>query len=489
MYPDDLYLLMPELVLGGAAGIIILLDLVLKKKDVLAPLSLLGIGASAALSLVLWLKVDGVENNALTGFNGYLIVDHFALFFKFLILGATGLVIVASHNVPASIRAFRAEYFALLMMASGGLMLLAASTELVSIYVSLELSALATVALIALAKDNRSTEASLKFLVLSAISSGIMLFGFALILGLTGSTKLLDIADRITTFSQLIEQPALLLGVIFIVAGFGFKISSVPFQMWVPDVYEGAPTPVAAYLSVASKAAGFAVLVRILFLAFGSVTDEWAFLFAVLAAVSMFIGNLVAIAQNNIKRMLGYSTIAHAGFIMVGLAAVGREGEALGPGVESLIFYLVAYAATNLAAFFGVIAISGAIKSELIQDYAGLARRNPVLALGMAISLVSLMGIPPTAGFWAKLNVFRAAMETDLVWLAIVGMINSVISAYFYLSVIKAMYLAPSPREKPVETSMPVNGAMALSVLGVLFMGIVPNYVMDLVGTAVTTLA
>ena len=489
MYPDDLYLLMPELVLGGAAGIIILLDLVLKKKDVLAPLSLIGIGASAALSLVLWLKVDGVENNALTGFNGYLIVDHYALFFKFLILGATGLVIVASHNVPATIKAFRAEYFALLMMASGGLMLLAASTELVSIYVSLELSALATVALIALAKDNRSTEASLKFLVLSAISSGIMLFGFALILGLTGSTKLLDIADRINSFSQLIDQPALLLGVIFIVAGFGFKISSVPFQMWVPDVYEGAPTPVAAYLSVASKAAGFAVLVRILFLAFGSVTDEWAFLFAVLAAVSMFIGNLVAIAQNNIKRMLGYSTIAHAGFIMVGLAAVGREGEALGPGVESLIFYLVAYAATNLAAFFGVIAISSAIKSELIQDYAGLARRNPVLALGMAISLISLMGIPPTAGFWAKLNVFRAAMETDLVWLAIVGMINSVISAYFYLRVIKAMYLAPCPREEAVQTSLPVNGAMALSVLGVLFMGIVPNYVMDLVGTAVTTLA
>ena len=489
MYPDDLYLLMPELVLGGAAGIIILLDLVLKKKDVLAPLSLIGIGASAALSLVLWLKVDGVENNALTGFNGYLIVDHFALFFKFLILGATGLVIVASHNVPATIRAFRAEYFALLMMASGGLMLLAASTELVSIYVSLELSALATVALIALAKDNRSTEASLKFLVLSAISSGIMLFGFALILGLTGSTKLLDIAARITTFSELIEQPALLLGVIFIVAGFGFKISSVPFQMWVPDVYEGSPTPVAAYLSVASKAAGFAVLVRIFFLAFGSVTDEWAFLFAILAAVSMFIGNLVAIAQNNIKRMLGYSTIAHAGFIMVGLAAVGREGEALGPGVESLIFYLVAYAATNLAAFFGVIAISGAIKSELIRDYAGLARRNPVLALGMAISLVSLMGIPPTAGFWAKLNVFRAAMETDLVWLAIVGMINSVISAYFYLRVIKAMYLAPYPREEAVQTSLPVNGAMALSVLGVLFMGVAPNYVMDLVGTAVTTLA
>ena len=487
MYPDDLYLLMPELVLGGAAGIIILLDLVLKKKDVLAPLSLAGIAASAVLSLVLWLKVDGLESNALTGFNGFLVVDHYALFFKFLILGATALVLLASHSATG-LRAYRAEYFALIMMASGGLMLLAASTELISIYVSLELSALATVTLIALNKDNRSTEAALKFLVLSAISSGIMLFGFAMIFGLTGSTRLLDIADRLTPFSQLIEQPALLLGVIFIVAGFGFKISSVPFQMWVPDVYEGAPTPVAAYLSVASKAAGFAVIVRVFFLAFGSVTEEWALLFAILAAVSMFIGNLVAIAQSNIKRMLGYSTIAHAGFIMVGLAAIGKDGSALGPGVESLMFYLVAYAATNLAAFFGVIAISGVIKSELIQDYAGLARRNPVLALGMAISLISLMGIPPTAGFWAKLNVFKAAVETDLVWLAVVGMVNSVISAYFYLRVIKAMYLAPSRREEPVPTTLPLNAAMAITVLGVLFMGIVPNYVMDLVGTAVTTL-
>ena len=488
MYPDDLYLLMPELVLGGSAGIIIILDLLLRNKTILAPLSLLGIAASAALTLVMWLKVDGLESGAMTGFSGSLVVDHYSLFFKFLILAATGLVIVASHNAPASIREHRAEYFALLMMASGGLMLLAASTELVSIYVSLELSALATVALIALAKDNRSTEASLKFLVLSAISSGIMLFGFALVLGLTGSTRLVDIADRLTPFSQLIDQPALLLGVIFIVAGFGFKVSSVPFQMWVPDVYEGAPTPVSAYLSVASKAAGFAVLVRVFFLAFGEMAEEWSLLFAILAAVSMFIGNLVAIAQSNIKRMLGYSTIAHAGFIMVGLAAIGREGEALGPGAESLIFYLVAYAATNLAAFFGVIAISGAIKSELIRDYAGLGRRNPVLALGLAISLVSLMGIPPTAGFWAKLNVFRAAVETDLVWLAVVGMVNSVISAYFYLRVIKAMYLSPYPRENAISTSLPVNGAMAVSIAGVLFMGVAPHFVIDLVSTAVTTL-
>ena len=234
-------------------------------------------------------------------------------------------------------------------------------------------------------KDNRSTEASLKFLVLSAISSGIMLFGFALILGLTGSTKLLDIADRLTSFSQLIEQPAFLLGVIFIVAGFGFKISSVPFQMWVPDVYEGAPTPVVAYLSVASKAAGFAVIVRVFF---PGVRDGGRGM-GPCSSPSWQRSRCSSetwwpLPRRTSSGCWGYSTIAHAGFIMVGLAAIGREGEALGPGVESLIFYLVAYAATNLAAFFGVIAISSAIKSELIQDYAGLRASEPGPGTGIS---------------------------------------------------------------------------------------------------------
>ncbi|MEE9199593.1 MAG: NADH-quinone oxidoreductase subunit N [Dehalococcoidia bacterium] len=489
MFPADLYLLMPELAVAGVAGIVIIADLLPGRKTVLAPLSLVGLAVPVALSIVLWLKLDSTESHVLTGFSDFLVVDYFSLFFKFLILGIAVLVIVASRDAVARFSRFQGEYYALMLLASGGMMLMASSTELISIYIALELTALSIVTLVALHKDIRSTEAAMKFLILSAISSAVMLYGMALVFGLTGSTQLLDIADRISPIGELIDQPALLLGVIFIVAGFGFNISSVPFQMWVPDVYEGSPTPVAAYLSVASKAAGFAVIIRVFFMAFGSMSDEWALLFGVLAAVSMFVGNLVAIVQGNIKRMLGYSTIAHAGFIMVGLAAIGREGELLGPGAESILFYLVAYAATNLGAFFAVIAISGKINSEMIDDYAGMARRSPLLAFALAVSLVSLMGMPPTAGFWAKVNVFKAAVESDLVWLAVVGVVNSVISAYFYLRVIKTMYMATPAKEERITADLPLGAAIAISVVGLLFIGIVPRFVMDVVETAVGTLA
>jgi NADH-quinone oxidoreductase subunit N len=259
--------------------------------------------------------------------------------------------------------------------------------------------------------------------------------------------------------------------------------------MWVPDVYEGAPTPVTAYLSVASKAAGFAILLRIFYTGFNAFDLDWGILFASLAAASMTIGNLVAISQSNIKRLLGYSTIAHAGYMLVGLAAIATTAqvqETLGP--TSILFYLGAYAVTNLAAFFAIIAISNKIGSEQIEDFSGMARRAPFLAFALALALVALVGVPPTGIFIGKLYIFSAAIKSDLLWLAIVGVINSVVSAYYYLRIVRVMYLEPAPSEERVPSSHAFRAALGLSALGVVVIGIVPGPLLRLAEISVGTL-
>jgi NADH-quinone oxidoreductase subunit N len=329
-------------------------------------------------------------------------------------------------------------------------------------------------------RDSRSTEAGVKFLLLSAMSSAVLLYGMALTYGFTGTTQLSEIFERLgASFDSTVPfgSYALLLGAILIVAGFGFKIASVPFQMWVPDVYEGAPTPITAYLSVASKAAGFAVILRVFYLAFGALSLDWSALFSVLSAASMTVGNLVAIAQSNIKRMLAYSTIAHAGFLMVGVAAIAARvpaGETtIGP--SGVLFYLGAYAVTNLAAFFAIIAISSRTGSDMISSFAGMGRRAPFLALVLAFSMVSLLGIPPTAGFMGKLYIFSAAMKSDLAWLVVVGVVNSAVSAYYYLRVVRVMYVAPPGVEEPVPVGYAPQAALYITGLGILFLGIFPH--------------
>ena len=331
----------------------------------------------------------------------------------------------------------------------------------------------------------------MKFLILSAISSALLLYGMALVFGFTGSTYLPEIADSVKGLSgdTFGGQFPLLLGIVLIVAGFGFKISSVPFQMWVPDVYEGAPTPVTAYLSVASKAAGFAVLLRIFYTGFDAFQLDWGVLFASLAVASMTVGNLVAIAQSDIKRLLGYSTIAHAGYLLVGLAAIAAtatDERTIGP--SSILFYLGAYAATNLAAFFAIIAISNKIGGDRIDDFAGMGRRAPYLAFSLALALVALIGVPPTGIFIAKLYIFSAAINSDLLWLAVVGVVNSVVSAYYYLRVVRVMYLEPPPSDEKVPSSNAFRVALGVPVLGVLVIGIVPGPLLRLAEISVGTL-
>ncbi len=493
MNQRDLFLLSPEISLVVLAFVVILLDLVVQRKGVLASLAILGLVVPLALSAALWAEVQGAPAGREAGIFGTLVVDKFSLFFKFLVLAITALVMMSSVDYVARFRRFQGEYYGLMLLSASGMMLLASTTELISIYVALELTTLPLAALAAFLRDERAGEAGIKFLLLGAVSSAILLYGMAFVYGLAGSTYLSEIAVAVQAAAAAgvpFGSYALFLGIVLIVAGFGFKIASVPFQMWVPDVYEGAPTPITAYLSVASKAAGFAVLLRVFYVAFGSVGLEWSALFASLAVASMTVGNLVAMAQQNIKRLLAYSTVAHAGYLLVGLAAVVQsapQGETWGP--RGVLFYLAAYGVTNLAAFFAIIALSHRTGSDLIDDLSGMGRRVPWLGLVMLLALISLIGIPPTAGFMAKLYLFTAAVRSDLTWLALVGVLNSVLSAYYYLRIVRVMYFAgPEASEPAPPTSAVARVALALTAGGIVVLGVMPSPLFDLAESAAAPL-
>ncbi|HUV53284.1 MAG TPA: NADH-quinone oxidoreductase subunit N [Dehalococcoidia bacterium] len=476
----NFWLLSPELSLCGIALAVVLLDLVVENKKILAGISVAALAVPIAFIVALW----GEQQST---FGGMLVVDEFSLFFKFLLVGITGLVIVSSVDYVKKFARFQGEYYALVLFSAAGLMLMAGTGELISIYVALELSSLSLYALVAFLKDPKSSEAGLKYMILGAISSAVLLFGMAFVFGLTGTTHLDQIADKVSALvsgGQIWDSPALVLGMVFLVAGFGFKIASVPFQMWVPDVYEGAPTPITAYLSVASKAAGFAVILRVFYTAFGVpvLSESWSMLFAVLGAISMTIGNVVAIAQTNIKRMLGYSSIAHAGYLMVGLATVSTLGR------SGILFFLASYALANLGAFIAIIAISNKTGSDEIKDFSGMSRRAPALALVLALCLISLIGIPPTGGFIAKFYIFNAAIQQDLLWLVIIAVLNSVISAYYYLRVVRVMYLGEPASQEAVPSSIPLRAALTITSLGVLLLGIYPWVVLRLAETAAAVL-
>ena len=467
----NVYLLSPVISLCGLAIVVILLDLFLKRKWILGAVSVAGLIVPAAFTLALWGREE-------TSFNGMLAVDEFSLFFNLFFLVCAALVILSSMDYVSKFKAFQGEYYALVLLAAVGMMLMASTRELISVFVALELTGISLYALTGFLKDPKSSEAGMKYLLLGAVASAVLLYGMAMVFGLSGSTHFKDIAQAIP--GDLVDNPALLMGVVLLVAGFGFKIATVPFQMWVPDVYEGAPTPITAYLSVASKAAGFAVILRVFYEALGPVSMDWGMMFAVLAAITMTLGNVVAIAQTNIKRMLGYSSIAQAGYLMMGLAAVSALGR------SGLVFFLIAYALTNLGAFIAIIAISNKTGSDLISDYSGMAKRAPFLALALGLCLISLTGLPPTAGFMAKIYIFNAAVDYDLMWLVIIAVLNTAISAYYYLRVVKVMYLGAPLSEEAVPSSGALRVALSAACLGVLLLGVYPWALLKVAETAVS---
>jgi len=484
----DLTLLIPEITLAVFAILVILLDLAVRDKTWLRSVTLSGLVIAGGVSIAMW--GGGYSSQ----FNNMLAIDDFALFFKVLFTGIAFLVILSTADYAKKFERFQGEYYALILLSTLGMMLMAACTDLISLYLSVELTSISLYVLVGFLKDKKSTEASLKYLLLGAVASAVMLYGMALVFGFTGETQLGAIAGilQLKTPVSLLSSPALLMGIVLLIAGFGFKIAAVPFQMWVPDVYEGAPTPITAFLSVGSKAAGFAIILRVFISALGApltLAINWEMIFAVLAVITMIIGNVAAIPQTNIKRMLGYSSIAQAGYLMVGLASIrvmpiysnfffdqsGRGG---------VLFFLASYALTNLGAFIAVIIISNHINSDNIADFSGMGKRAPLLALALTLCLISLIGMPPAAGFMAKFYIFRAGVTNDLLWLVIIAVLNSVISAYYYLRVVKVMWLGEPASNQKVQSSAAPRLALFICCLGVLLLGIIPGLLMRLAEVA-----
>jgi NADH-quinone oxidoreductase subunit N len=480
---DDLDRLGPPFVLLIGAGVIVLVDLVLRERDrVWLPCgALAALAASAAWGVTLILR----DRQGLA-FSGTYSLDEFSIFFTFVFIGVAGLVVLASADF-AKTMPHQGEFWTLLLAATSGMMLLAGARDLMLIFVALELTSISQYALSGFLKDDRSSEAGLKYILLGATATAVILYGMAFLFGITGTTKLVAPAGDASIFEFVSQgdegsRAALYAAIVLLAVGFSFKLALVPFQMWVPDVYQGAATPVAAFLSVGSKAAGFAVVLRIFYEGFGAesfVSSDWSNLFAALAAVSMVAGNVMALMQTNMKRLLGYSSVAQAGNFAIGLAAIASGDDGTSIGATGVAFFVATYAFTNLGAFFCVLAIEERTKSDAIADYAGMYRRAPLLAIALGLCLVSLTGIPPTAGFIAKVFIFNAAVQSDLVWLAIVGVINTAISAFYYLRIAGVMFLAPTAEREPIATGPWLGAAVATTGLGVLVLFALATPVID----------
>jgi len=469
----------PEICLIATAILVVIADLFINNKRWLPIISIGGIFTAAIFTISMW------SGEPRLIFNNMLAVDSYALFFKLLFLGIAALLIMASVDYVSKFARFQGEYHALVLLATLGMLLMAATTDLISIYVAIEITAISLYALVGFLKNPKSTESSLKYLLIGGVASAVLLYGMALVFGVTGKTQLTEIAHYIQMMpvSGIIENPSLMMGIIFLIAGFGFKIAAVPFQFWVPDVYEGAPTPITMFLSVASKAAGFAIIIRVFLVAF-TVTEalsaDWGIIIAVISAVGMTIGNLAAIPQINIKRMLGYSSIAHAGYLLVGLATIGMSQGIDTVGQSSTLFYLLAFAVTDLAAFTAIIAISNKVGSDLIKDFSGMGKQSPLMALALTLALLSLTGFPPTAGFIAKFYIFSGAVNHGLLWLVVIAAVNTVISAYYYLRVIKVMWLDKPVTEGKVSSSPALELALAIPCAIILILGIMPSLAFEI---------
>ena len=392
--------------------------------------------------------------------------DAFADFFQRLFLLVAVFVSIMAEDFRARLSRGAGEFHALLLFATAGLLFIARAEDFLTLFVSIELLTVSLFILAAfLPGDARSAEAGMKYVILGGVASAFLLYGIAFVYGYAGSLRFEDVAAAVAEYDG--GRPGLSLGLTLILAGLAFKVAAVPFQFWVPDVYEGAPAPITAFLTVASKGAGFAALLRVLISVMGPLQGVWAGVIGILAAATLFYGNLGAIPQTNIKRLLGYSSIGQAGFILIGLAAASPAGT------RAILFYLLAYAFTAMAAFLAVTAFSRSVRSDELRDYEGLWKRSPILAICLAVSFLSLAGFPPLSGFFGKFLLLMALLESPgMLWLAIIAGANVIISLYYYLGVIRRVYVSPPHDPSPIPVSLATKVAIGVALLGTILLGI-----------------
>ena len=488
----DLYLIAPELSLTLLALAVMVVDLFIKRRVVTVTVALVGliIPMGFAISQV-FLVGPLVANHTLPGihaFFGMFTVDQYAMFFDIIFLMIAAVIILSSYSYVGKYVKADGEFYTLMLFSVTGMMFLASTTELLTIYISFELTSFPLYVMAGLLRTGeRSAEAAVKFVLLGAMSSAILLYGFALLYGLTGTTDLTGIATSIKNGVQN-GNVLVLIASVLILAGFGFKISAVPFHMWAPDIYEGAPTPATAFFSVGSKAAGFAAMLRVFITGgLGQVNlTSLTTIVSIIAVLSMTLGNFVAAVQTNVKRMMAYSSIAQAGYIIMGFAASlsGQNSDAS----SAVLFFILVYVITNLGAFAGIIALANATGGEKIEDFRGLAKRAPLLSAGTALCLLSLGGIPPTAGFVSKLFIFTAVWGQGLYWLVVIALINTVVSLVYYGRIVKAMYFDAPLKEDHLTTPMGLSSSIALTTAALIVITFAAQVVLLIANPAANSL-
>jgi len=470
----DIYRVLPELVWCTSGVLLMLLQPFLKNRQMLTFLAMVG---AAIGTLSTFIGIPG------SGFSGLIQFDTFSLFFHWLVGLITFLVILASDSYLARENLEGAEFYALILFATAGMGVLASAQELLTAFIGLEMSSISSYVLAGYRRDSiKATEAAMKYFLLGSFATAFFLYGIALIYGVTGSTNLAALVNTDPS------SPYMRIGLTLILVGLGFKVAAAPFQVWTPDVYEGAPTPVTALFSAGPKAATFALILRI-FATVNAATNFWFWAFWILAALTMFAGNLGAMVQDNVKRLLAYSSIAHAGYVLVALAAVtGMKTDpdtGAIPAYAAVLFYLASYAFVSVGAFTVLSELGGRGERYLkTEDFAGLGTRQPFAAAMMALFLLSFLGLPITAGFFGKLYIFKAAVRSNLLWLAILMAVNSVLGAYYYLKVIIAMYMHEYKGTEPADSrGLSATAAMVVTVAALitLYLGLAPNHILGIV--------